>query len=261
MMVDRFALKIVIPIAIVLALVGVASAQTTTVVALPADGSGVIGSNNPAPGFDTGSWQANAPAGGKSEFYIPASSLFSGTVTVNDIQSISYFTNKPGNGGSPDWSFYMYTKPTGSGDSASWYHSRLTSEPYFSNATVASNTWHQWSSNDPTNPMHFYDSNRSGNFGTYGDPTLTQLQGTNTNWGNQYGSEAINLFSMQTGSAWATGFTGLLDGLKITLNNGAVGIVNFEAVAATVPEPASLAVWGAVSVLGAAFGWRRRRAS
>jgi len=257
-MVRTHALKIITSFALVAALAVSASAQTT-VVALPADASGVVGSNNPAPGYSSGSWEANASAGtgNKSEYYIPASSLFSSPVTVGDIASISYFTNKPGNGGSPDWSFYMYTSPTGTDDSASWYHSRLTSEPYFSNATVASNTWHQWSSGG-SNPMLFYDGPRSGTAGTYTDPTLAGIQ-SGTYLSHNYNNETVNLFSMQTGSAWGLGFTGLLDGLKITLNNGAVGIVNFEAVPA--PEPASLAVWGAMSVLGAAFGWCRRRSS
>jgi hypothetical protein len=266
-MVRKFASKIVTSIAVVLAVAGSASAvfppPPVTITAFPSgdvDGNS-IGSNNAAPGYPAGSVQANAGPGGKSEFYFAPSSLFSSPVTVGDIASISYFTNKPGTGADPDWSFYMYTAKTGSGDTGSFYHSRLTSEPYFSGATVAPNTWHQWSSNDPTNPMHFYDQPRSGTFGVFGDPTLSQLQ-SGAYLGHNYNGEVISLFSVQTGSGWANGFTGLIDGLVITLNNGAVGTVNFEpAVTAPVPEPASLAVWGAVSALGAAFGWRRRRAS
>jgi choice-of-anchor C domain-containing protein len=36
---------------------------------------------------------------------------------------------------------------------------------------------------------------------------------------------------------------------------------NVSVTAAAVPEPASLALWGGMSALGAAFGWRRRRAA
>ena len=154
-----------------------------------------------APGFGSGAWQS--PANGtKSESYIPTNLLFgTRTVTVADIASVSYWTNKSGTTESVDWTFYMYTNA-----------SRLNAEPYFTQtptASVTANTWHQWSSNDAANPLKFYDAARSGTFGTYTDPTLTALQEGSVTWGNgvshDYSGETINFFSLQTGSGWAGG--------------------------------------------------------
>lgn len=217
--------------------------------------SHVSASSNFAPGFPNSSWQAG-DAGQKSEFYIAASSIFSGAVTIDEIQSISYWTNKPGNSGSPDWTFYMYTAPTGSGDEASWYHTRLNSEPYLSNTPAGddpANTWHKWSTNNPTSPMRFYDFGRDGNvYGTYSDPTLADLQAGSINWNAfysiepqtniDYGPETIETFSLQTGSGW-TNFDGLVDGVTIALTDGRVANLNFEAT----PEPTSWILLGTLA--------------
>ena len=241
------------------------AATTTTITLLPtyAGNTNIAGNaGTSAPGFATGSWQAPG-SGAKQESYIAASALFAESVTLNDIASISYWTNKPGTAAAVDWTFIMYTAATGTGDEAPWYHTRLNSEPYFTQTpAVASNTWHAWSTNDPTNPMLFYDQGRSGNYGTYTDPTLATLQAGPVTWANsttydyRTSSDVVSLFSLQTGSAWNTGFTGLVDGLTVTLKNGDVGIVNLEAV----PLPA--AVWGGMMLLGAlggAKGLRRLR--
>lgn len=214
-----------------------------------------------APGFGSSSWQQTANT--KGELYIGASSLFTGNVTVGDIASISYWTNKPGNAGAPDWTLLLYTAKTGTGDSGTWFKSRLNAEPYFTNSTDPANTWHQWSTNDPTNPLLFFDQPRSGNFGTYNDPTLAEIQNGQGVGGHDYNSEVISLFSLQTGSAWASGFTGLVDGLTITLKNDSLATaidgsrivnVNLEAV----PEPSTLAIAG-LGVLGfLGYGWKRR---
>src|SRR5882724_7520684 len=96
------------------AVAGVAQgATTTTLTLLPGSGSNVAGSYNPAPGFPSGSWQANAPtAGSKSEVYIAAGSLFSQPVTISDIASVTYWTNIAGTGADPNWTFYIYTAKT-----------------------------------------------------------------------------------------------------------------------------------------------------
>src|SRR6185312_11900436 len=210
-----------------------------------ASSSTVGASGNSAPGFGTGS-VANNGSSTKSEIYIPVAELFTGAVSIRDIASISYWTNKPGAAGDPDWSFYVYTHTTGAGDEASWYHSRLVSEPYFTNtASVAAGTWHQWSTDDATNPMRFYDSGRNGGvFGTYVDTTLAAIHSGAISWPGadtyDYNADTVKFFSFQTGSAWTNGFTGMLDGLTITLNDGTVGTVNFEAAPSAVPEPGSI---------------------
>jgi hypothetical protein len=69
---------------------------------------------------------------------------------------------------------------------------------------------------------------------------------------------AVN-WALQTYGFTATGASTTLTFTNATVGDNFAGI---DGVAlAAVPEPASLAVWGAVSALGAAFGWRRRRAS
>lgn len=178
----------------------------------------VVGdSSTSAPGFGTGSWQAAATGStpdNKSEFYITPSALFGHDVLVGDIASISYWTNKPGNSGSVDWSLTIYTDLTGTNDTGSFYHSRLTSEPYFTQTSAASdpsNTWHKWSTNDPTNPMLFYDQARSGAYGTYLDPTLAGIQSGGGTWSNNgapinnYSPETVKYFSLQTGMPGRTG--------------------------------------------------------
>ncbi len=238
---------------------GMANGGTLTLYPDSPGVSGVVGNMTTASPGPNGSFQANAASGGgKSEIYVTPDQLFGHAITIGDIASMSYFTNKSGTGADPDWTLLLYTAPTGSGDTASWYHARLNSEPYFTQTTVASNTWHQWSTNDPTNPMLFYDAARSGTFGTYTDPTLSQIQSGTFTWPNgnfdAYGGQTVELISFQTGSAWASGFTGLLDGFNIALSTGDTAAINFEAV----PLPSS--VWAGILLLGglAAFKFRRK---
>jgi hypothetical protein len=235
---------------------GMANGGTLTLYPDSPGVSGVVGNMTTASPGPNGSFQADAASGGgKSQIYVDPSLLFGHSITIGDIASMSYFTNKGGTGADPDWTLLLYTKPTGSSDTASWYHARLNSEPYFTQSTVASNTWHQWSTNDPTNPLRFYDAARSGTFGTYTDPTLSQIQSGTISWtSDSYATQTVELLSFQTGSAWASGFTGLLDGFNITLTDATTGDINFEAV----PLPSS--AWAGILLLGglAAFKLRRK---
>jgi hypothetical protein len=221
----------------------------------------------PAPGFNTSSWQAAVTSGSKSEVYIPISLLLPYSVTIANLASISYWTNKSGSSGDPDWTFYIYTAPTGSGDIGSWYHTRLNSEPYLTGTPAASDpsgAWHQWSTADPNNPMRFYDTGRNGGiFGTYTDPTLANLQSGPINWNSfysgyanntyDYRNDTISLLSLQTGSAWGSTFDGRVDGITLTLKNGDIATINLEAV----PEPASIFLFG--TLLASAVAIIRRR--
>ena len=245
-----------------------ARAEVTSITLLPGAGTNVSGNaGTSAPGFVSGSWQSPG-VGGKSESYIAASTLFPtfGAVTINDLASISYWTNKSGTTADVDWTFLIYTAPTGigTGDVSPGYHSRLNAEPYFTqtpNASVTANTWHEWTSGG-ANALLFYDQPRGGSFGTYADPTLADLQAGTVTWGNSVtydyrtSADTISYFSLQTGSAWANGFNGLVDGMTITLKNGDVGIVNFEATAAGAAVPLPIAAWMGISLVGGLGGFR-----
>jgi hypothetical protein len=239
-------------LAVVLMASSMTSATTTTTFADPTVVTNVIGSTNSAPGFGPKSWQANAiVAGQKSEFYITPQILFgiSGDVTIGQLSSISYWTNKATDHTAvpADWFIAIYTKP---GESSlpvhgSWYGNRINSEPYFSqNLTETAGTWTQWVTGGPNNKLRFFDSTNNQYFGGYGDGFLSDITG-NANYANQ----KILYISVQTGSAWAAGVTSLVDGLSVELTNGDIGQVNM------VPEPATMALLG----LGSLFFARKKK--
>jgi len=226
-------------------------------------GTHVVGGGSSAPGYGSDSWKHDGGSV-KSEFYLPPSVLFGHPITIGDLQSLSWWTKKPGDGTQPDWYLAIYTAKQNDGkDPDSWYRSRLNSEPYFTQSTVDPDTWHQWSSGDPEHPLRFFDQPRTGVFGTYNDPTLSVITSGPINWKNygsgypdlewNYSTETILAFSFQTGTDWSNGFTGMLDGFEVKLTNGDVGRVNFE----VVPEPSSLLV--GCGLLGLVFGLKRRQ--
>lgn len=260
----KYSLLFQLPFVLVAAAATASPALASNLFVYMAGYANVVGGSSSAPGFSNSSWQANsATSSGKSEIYLPPALLFGHDINVADIASISYWTDKPGASTSPDWSFYIYTAHTASGNAASWYHSRLTSEPYLTDTPSSSdlpNTWNEWAS-DSANPMRFYDVflDAGGVYGTFTDPTLADLQDPSFTWAGTthtpgYGAQQVLYLSMQTGTPWANGFTGLMDGLTVTLTNGEIGTVNFEAV----PEPSTIVLmsFGAIAILTA----MRRRA-
>ncbi|MBA4181522.1 MAG: hypothetical protein C0506_13110, partial [Anaerolinea sp.] len=215
---------------------------TTNLVARPAAEGGALNNllgvaADAAPGFSSGSFAANATgAGTKSEIYFTPESLFGGReVALGDVASMSYWTKTGAlhTVDPRDWFLAMYTKPYGGDVSTpSWYGDRIGAEPYFSaSLTDPAGTWNQWSTDGASNKLRFFESTEGApgaNFGTYTDPDWATLVAGNALSGLPYASHKILYVSIQTGSAWANGFTGQLDGLRIVLTDGSVATVNFE---------------------------------
>ncbi len=179
------------------------------------------------PGFGPDSWQG--PAAGKTNWYAAytgsagpddlLSALFpaeAATLTIGDLHSISYFTKRPaGTPATRDWWITIYTRPTGTSDAATWYHDRFINNYGEHTATGA---WTQYST----------DTDMTFHSNAIGGPVMTLDQ-----FITDHGTEEIGAISIQTNSSW-NGFDGYVDGLVITLANGKVGKVNFEADSTTV---------------------------
>jgi hypothetical protein len=222
--------------------VSVAGQTTTSIVITPLtsvfgtpDGNHVVGvSGDFAPGYHFGSFASDGMA--KTDMYLPADDLFGREVTLGEIASITYWTKTGATHSTDfrDWYLNIYTKPYSGQLGGGWYGTRIGTEPYFSaNIVDPANTWNQWSTEVGNNYLRFFESTY-GYFGGYADPhydsfiTGTSLAGSRGP-GVAYASQPILFFSPQTGSSWASGFTGQLDGLRIVLNDGSVANVNFEA--------------------------------
>lgn len=226
-------------VCLALGVAGAATAQTTTnititpttPVAIP---TVVAVPNDAAPGFSFGSFASGG--GAKTDMYFPPTTLFGRNVTLGEIARMSYWT-KSGSTHTVDprdWYLAIYTEPYVGDASTSWYGVRIGSEPYFSaNLDDPAGTWSNWSTDGAANTLRFFESTQGApgaNFGSYTDPDWdTFVGGSALGSGEPYAGQTVMYFSVQTGSAWAAGFTGQLDGLRIELTDGSVATVNFEA--------------------------------
>ncbi len=173
-------------------------------------------------GFGPDSWQG--PETGKTNFHVRyiadgdvLSYLFpdnAATLTINDIASISYYTNRPSATveAGQDWWVQVYTRPDGTNDGSSWYGYRFINNYQDHTST---DTWTQYSTSDAD--WTFRENNIGGPEQSFAD------------FKAEYGTELVEMISVQTNSGW-DGFDGYIDGLVITLTNGNIGRVNFEAV-------------------------------
>ncbi len=175
----------------------------------------------------------------KFEMYIDPVSMFGGSFTIDQIQSISYHTvNDATNPSGVDFYLTVYTMPYVGGD-ASWYGNRLTGEPLYSNGYMAPSAWvwNTWTTDAGTNQLVFNDSNNSGNYGFYGAPTLADLQAGTIDWSAwtsggsstsiDYGSQSVLYMTLSTGSGWSS-FEGYLDAITISLTTGDSYVIDLE---------------------------------
>jgi len=210
-------------------------------------------------GWGNGSWMANGST--VTELYLTPELLFNKPVNIGDIASVSFYTKKgtTHSFSAPDWFFTIYTSPFP--NSSSWYGYRINSEPYFSeNINDPANQWNLWSSDQGSNWLRFFVSGKAGAFvsnGAYTDPHLDafKLLPSDRGTGLEMADEPIKYFRMATASGWANGFWGQIDGLTITLTDNTSARVNFE----PVPEPASMVALGGLGLVGAGWGFVRRR--
>jgi PEP-CTERM motif len=233
----------IVALSVIPSTAGVITVDQTTVLLADTQGTVVGNAATSAPGFGDSSWQAT---GVKSNFYITPQALFGQSVLVSDISSLTYWTDQNGSVGS-NWNLYIYTAPTGSGDSASWYHSRLVGI-----APDGNPGWNQQS----TATLDWSDPSRNNT--SYSSPiTWLDIEAGSVTWpsssnSHDYTGETVEYFSLQTDSG-ANSFQGLLDGLTVTLNSGATESVDYAAT----PEPAT---WSLIGIgLGMAGLLRRYR--
>jgi hypothetical protein len=224
-----------------LTLVGAAHADSTTnTIVTPSssvyDANHVQGvSGDYAPGFSSGSLKSDGVD--KTDTYFTPETLFGHSVTLGEISSMSYWTKKGDTHAvnPADWYLTIYTNPyDGDVSSASWYGDRIGTEPYYSeNISDPANTWNNWTTDGSSNKLRFFESTAGApgaTFGSYTDPDWATFVNGSALSNDPYAGHSVQFFSVQTGSAWAAGFEGQVDGLTITLTNGDVANVNFEAV-------------------------------
>ncbi len=202
-----------------------------------------------ASGFDPGALQANVTAADAEKYTkygLSPEVIFGRPVHVAELHSISYFTSKDTEhnmGNEPDWFVQMYTNGTAHG----WYGERINSEPYFSESIVETpGQWTRWqTSAGQNNRLRFFDSNID--LGGYDDGFLQEMATD-----PYYGPQTLMLFGLATGSGWAEGFEGMVDGLTIELVSGEIATFNFisgNAVVTTVPATSGPLMCGQTQTL------------
>ena len=240
----------------------VVSDTTVTPCSTVFDSKHVVGvADDAAPGFGTGSFASDGES--KTDMYFTPESLFGRAVKVGQVARLSYWTKKETThvANPADWFLNIYTKPfAGDVSTPTWYGSRFGSEPYFSiNLTDPADTWNQWTTDGVNNQLRFFESTAGApgaTFGSYTDPDwATFLAGNSLGTTVPRKNQEILSFSIQTGSAWAAGFTGQVDGFKIELNDGSVATINFESSAPPVasdtvvtPSPVAYNYLGNITV-------------
>lgn len=182
-------------------------------------------------------------------------SLFGRDVAIQDLASISYYTDKPAVQTEYDWHPSIYTARQNDGfDLASWYRDRIQAHaPAALSLNAPANQWNQWTTaTGPNNQLQFYAS-RTGF--TTEDIAWSDLAGGSVTRGSStfdFSDETILFIDISMG-ANSQGGTGAsqLDGVRILLTDGSVADINL------IPEPATMSL---LALGGLALIRRRRTA-
>lgn len=245
-----------VSIGVLMAVGAVASADTVRVTKYVSqyvwDETPVRGAFDSPAGWGGQSFQGPvAGPGNKTNFYLTQSDMiaaFGSNVTMGDIAKISFHTKRDGADVTDDLFFMnIYTVPTGTDDSASWYKSRLLINPDEGSSQI-NDVWQKWSSDDSessTNQLKIEDTKRNGFSGPEGDVGTWIVDGRN------YSSEVFGSMAIGTNSG-DNGNNTYVDGITITLFNGDNGEFDLQAI----PLPSGSALAG-LGLLGVAA--RRRR--
>jgi large repetitive protein len=200
--------------------------------------------NDAAPGFPSGSFAANGQTA--TQIIFTPQQLFGYDITIADIASMSYYTKRAVTATPPveylNWYLGMFTTPDGIDDDGTWFGRQLNFEPNFSvNVNAPANQWVKYSTDEGTNRMRVFDPYRGLTqlvYGTFQDPFWNTITSGDVTWNSynpayaagtfNYTEETILLFTIGTGSAWASIFEGQVDGFRIILTNGDEATINFE---------------------------------
>ncbi len=234
--------KLAILVALIVLLISVAAveaANSTIVLNDPSSLSTDAVTDSIEKYLGEGSW-ANMANGTKFNLWLTSDFLFGegSTVTIDDIQEISFYTLKQDAQGGLNFYINIYTESY-EGGTTSWYGSRLTLEPMYSRVfSDVVGSWNGWSTESGTNQLTIFDQPRSGAYGWYYPPTLVEIQAGSINWHDylgtapatniDYGGEIIKYIVVDTGSGWDATFNGNVDALVITLKNADIITIDLE---------------------------------
>ncbi|HZZ41433.1 MAG TPA: VPLPA-CTERM sorting domain-containing protein [Tepidisphaeraceae bacterium] len=208
-------------------------------------------------GFGSSSFYANVGNGQYETFRVYLPALLGSSVTVGDLDALSYQSNTTGTN---DWKVSIYTAPTGAsgktfpgdpnGNTGSFYHSRLQMLPAagtsgnWAQQTSAGTLWAETNINGGVqSPTTSYSDIQNG---------AVTIHGIS----RDFTGESIMYVDFSLGAATGGGIeSGSLDDIVFSVG-GNTYTLNLEAVA-PVPLPAS--AWMGTGLLGAMALLRRRK--